>query len=132
MLTLLLDEFGREQYLNRPKFQIHRRREAVRSGKLIRPSLQRTISDNVKSWPGAKRPRRCNRETDIRALLEALVLASTKGDSSDEEDDKVTEAADPGKPSFSFSDSWQNKGLRELARERKSKSLDTAPTSDTM
>jgi hypothetical protein len=132
MLTLLLDEAGREQYLKRPKFQVHRRREAVRSGKLIRPSLQRTISDNAKSWPGAKRPRRCNRETNIRALLEALVLVSTKGNSSDEEDDKATEAADQAKQNFSSSESWQNKGSRELARERKSKSLDIALTSDTM
>jgi hypothetical protein len=122
-LMFLLEEAHRDALFARPKFQVHRRREAVRGGKLIRPTLARSVSDQgIKTWPGANRPRRVCK-WDIHRELEDLVTASTSEDTSDEEDDDEV----PHRPllsqrGFLSTDSWQRKGEREMGRERRAKS----------
>jgi hypothetical protein len=132
-LMLLLDEAHREAFLARPKFQVHRRREAVRGGKLIKPTLARSVPDrSIKTWPGTNRLRRVCK-WDIHSELEDLVTASSKEDlvtastteDSDEEGDGEEARDDskrPGQRSFHSHDGWQNKGEREMGRARRTKS----------
>jgi hypothetical protein len=120
-LMFLLDEAHREAFLARSKFQVHRRREAVRSGKLIKPTLARSISDQgIKTWPGANRPSRVCK-WDIHRELEDLVTASTD-DSDEEDDDEVPHRPLLGQCHFLSTDSWQRKCEREMGRERRTKS----------
>jgi hypothetical protein len=121
-----LEEQNRAPFLApRPRFQVHRRREAVRGGKLLRPSLARSISDrSTKTWPGA-RPK-CVCPWDIHKELEDLVAASTTEDSDEEEHGEVDGDA-PKRPSlgrriFQSHDSWKRKGPREMGRERRTRS----------
>ena len=100
---------------------VRRRRAAGRGGKLIRPSLARSLSDPVlKTWPGANKSKRiCS--WDIHRELEELVIASTTNDS-DDEDEKVNGKDSKSEGNFLPSEGWKRKGARELWRERRAKS----------
>lgn len=133
-LTSHLDDANREQFLGRPKMHLHRHRAAGRGGKLIRPSLARSLSEpTLKTWPGAKKPKRVS-PWDIHRELEELVIASTTDDS-DDEDEKDNErgfkSAD-GEGNFLPTQGWKRKGARELWRERRARSEEAASQSLSM
>lgn len=134
-MIVYVDEADREQFLERSTYQLHRRRQAVRGGKLARPTLARSISAPMaKTWPcpNGRAKRVCS--WDIHAELEALVKASTEEDS-DEEDvlvEKVTgkeanTSDDLGEDTFFFlpHEGWRSKVKYEARRRRRTKSEGT-------
>jgi len=136
ILIVGADDSQRGRFLQRPKYQLHRRREAVRSGRLARPTLSRSISESApKTWPGPSVFRRSKRASrwDIHSELEDLVIASTRADSDDDNDEHArdNEFDESRKDRVKFhlnhlNDGWQRKGTRELQRERRAKSEGTA------
>lgn len=129
-MFVYVDDAGREQFLERPRYQLHRRRQAVRGGRLAGPTLARSISAPMaKTWPrlNGRAKRVCS--WDIHAELEALVKASTEEDS-DEEDvlvEKVTgkeantSSDDLGEDAFFFllHEGWRSKVKSEVRRRRR-------------
>lgn len=142
MLIFFADDSQRGQFLQRPKYQVHRRREAVRSGRLARPTLSRSVSESAaKTWPGATRSRSSRRVSrwDIHSELEDLVIASTRADSDDDNDEyaRDNESDESREDQVKFhldhlNDGWQRKGTRELQRERRAKSEGTAPSPESV
>ena len=133
ILIVGADDSQRGRFLQRPKYQVHRRREAVRSGRLARPTLSRSISESApKTWPGPSVFRRSKRASrwDIHSELEELVIASTNNDSEDDDDEigkrYESDATKKYGIKFRLNDGWQRKGTRVLRRENRAKSEGTA------
>ncbi|KAF1831054.1 hypothetical protein BDW02DRAFT_463942, partial [Decorospora gaudefroyi] len=98
---------------------IHRRREPVRSEKLNRPALPRSVSEPiVNRWRRAKRPER-HCPWDIHKELEDLVIASKHHDC--DEDDEEGEAADGGR-TYHLPEVWLRKPTRKRGQARRTKS----------
>jgi len=127
------DDTQRGRFLQRRKYQVHRRREAVRSGRLTRPTLSRSIAkSSPKTWPGPSKFRTSKRASrwDIHSELEQLVIASTHNDSDDDDaetaKDHESDATQKYGIKFRLNDGWQRKGTRVLRREKRAKSEGTA------
>ncbi|KAI8943732.1 hypothetical protein NX059_001712 [Plenodomus lindquistii] len=117
----------------------HRRREPSRGGKMVRPSLGRRISEPGHTWPSTTRQRR-SREVNIRGLLETLVIASCKSNSTVESDSDGSGDADDGDAKHEdrflshMVNSWQRVGPRMRQRQQMRRSdsmLESVPRPDT-
>lgn len=85
------DPSGRARFIADSQPKARSQREATKSGRVVRARIPFTSS---KTWPGIDRSRRHHKETDIRNLLEHLVIAShAEGGSGSEENSEETDGS---------------------------------------
>lgn len=132
----MLDDTNRSVFLSRSKTQEPRKREASRGGKMIRLTRRRSISAPSNIHSGANRRKR---DSDIRGILERLVVASVledggeDSDGNDDGDGMDRHATVDGQLNTTLlSAAWCRTGTRKMERQRKAKSVEIQSRPETL
>ena len=122
LVDMSADSTERKRHIAGLQLKVQRRRRAVKHGRVVRaPALP---PSKGKTWPGARKSRRLLQRTDVRDLLEHLVIASQHGGASGEEDSEGTdhgwdrEDVNVDKANMTSFLNWNKIGSRMRKREK--------------
>lgn len=141
LVDMSADPAERKRFIDGPQLKGQRRRQAVKSGRVVRASARPTSANGKgRTLPEARRRRRRLHRTDVRDALESLVIASHHpGDSSDEDSPGTSHGHElegdyfqMDKADFTAVLDWNRKGPRIRQREKKARLARLAPQPDSV